>query len=129
MRWPIFAALAAFAALAGCSEHGHSVDALGDPSVCLDKLEATIDRACAAPSDCVLATHFDCCGNVRLGIHAGTDALFATAEAAFQTCRACPALGCAHPDVAEDGRTQTMTGDAIVAACVANRCTSVLVTP
>jgi hypothetical protein len=109
---------------AACAEHGSRPDA-GDPEACLVTLEAELDRTCAASGECTLIGHDDCCGTVQLGVRAATQADALAAEARFEACRMCPPLGCAHPDMAEDGRIPG-TGQAIVATCVANRCTSVV---
>lgn len=125
MRFALLLAL-----LCGCPEHGSrpggpTSDAT-DPEVCLAELNAALDRTCTVPSDCVLIDHSDCCGIVKLAVHIGTEASAMAAEAEFQTCRACPPLGCAHPDMAEDGNIPAM-GQAIVATCLsATRCTSVV---
>jgi hypothetical protein len=118
-------AIVAIAAISGCPEHGHSIDA-ADPAACLASFQAAIDRACAMPSDCVLAPHEDCCGIVQFGIHTGSRASFDAAETTFHQCRPCLPSGCAHQDQAEDGRSATSTGQMIVPTCVANRCTSIV---
>jgi len=117
--------LLVLALLCGCPEHGSRPPDAPDPAVCLAELESALDRTCAVPADCALIDHGDCCGTVKLGVRLGTEASANAAEVAFQTCRACPPLGCAHPDMAEDGQVPS-TGQAIVATCVTNRCTSVV---
>ena len=84
-----------------------------------------LDRTCNTPSDCVLVDHQDCCGTVRVGVHAGSEASAHSAEAMYAACFDCGARGCAHPDQAETGATPSM-GQSIVATCSANRCTSVV---
>lgn len=124
MRYALLLAL-----LCACPEHGSRP--VGDasppdsipPELCQAKLEAALDRTCTVPTDCALIDHGDCCGTVKLGVRAGTEAAANAAEAAFQVCRACPPLGCAHPDMSEDGRVPAM-GQAIVAICTASRCSS-----
>jgi len=113
-------------ALVGC-EHGSTpaMDAPGDPAVCKAGLEASIDRSCDVPGDCVLVASADCCGVVMLGIKAGTEAGFPAVESTYETCLACPPLGCNHADQAEDGSTPGI-GQSIVATCEANRCKSVV---
>ena len=74
-----------------------------------------IDRACAIPSDCVLVDHADCCGTIRVGVRAGTQASARAAEASYAACFDCGARGCAHADQSEDGATpnvgQSIAGD------------------
>jgi hypothetical protein len=123
--------IALVVALAACG-HGQmpiddtAEDAPGDQTICTMQFEREIDRSCTVPSDCVLEPHGkDCCGDTLVGIHAGTEGSFPSIEMMYQTCLACPPVGCAHADEAEDGQIPTM-GQSIVADCVANRCTSVV---
>jgi hypothetical protein len=108
---------------AGCGDRAAAIDARIDPVVCKADLEASIDRACTVPSDCVLVDSQDCCGTIVLAVRAGTEASFATAEASYGACLACGPRGCQHADEAEDG-TAPGAGQAIVADCVAMRCQS-----
>jgi hypothetical protein len=111
----------------GCSAtHATTHDApRTDPVVCKANLEATLDRTCSVPSDCVLVNSIDCCGTIKLGIKAGTESGFPSAESTYSACLACPPLGCAHQDQAEDGSVP-QAGHAIVATCVTSRCKSVV---
>jgi len=126
MRWALLLAL-----VCGCPEHGsrglpNPIDAATDPMVCLAELDAALDRSCTVSTDCVLIDHGDCCGIVKLAVHIGTEASANAAEAEFQNCRDCPPLGCAHPDMAEDGNVAG-AGQSIVATCLSGtRCTSVV---
>ena len=110
-----------------CTEHGQTPQAQDatDPAVCEAAFEASIDRACTVPSDCVLVSHDDCCGVVEFGVSSANSGSFPGAEAELRRCAPCPPLGCAHPDFAEDGRAPQM-GQAIVTTCVANRCSSIV---
>jgi hypothetical protein len=113
-------------ALLGCSGSSAIPDAARtDPAVCKANLEAAIDRSCTMASDCVLVASADCCGTIMLAVHAGTEATFPAQEATYEACLACPPLGCAHQDQAEDGRAPQQ-GQAIVATCTSNRCVSVI---
>jgi hypothetical protein len=124
MRWALLLAL-----VGGCPEHGSTpggpIGDATDPELCLAALNASLDRTCTVPGDCALIDHGDCCGIVKLGVRIGSEGSANAAEAEFQKCRACPPLGCAHPDLAEDGNIPAM-GQAIVATCVSSRCTSVV---
>lgn len=109
---------------AGCNEHGsHLADASMDRGPCETAYQASLDRTCTVPADCGLAKHDDCCGTVFEGVRAGTEASAQAAETTYGMCFTCPPVGCAHADLSEDGKTPQM-GQAIVADCVANRCTS-----
>jgi hypothetical protein len=108
------------------STHATSHDApRTDPAVCKVNLEATLDRTCSAPSECVLVDSMDCCGTIKLAVKVGTESGFSSTESTYSACLACPPLGCAHQDEAEDGSVPH-TGQAIVATCVASRCKSVV---
>lgn len=96
-----------------------------DRTPCEAAYQAALDRSCGVPADCVLVDHEDCCGTVRIGVHAGTEAAAMTAESTYAACFDCGARGCQHADIAEDGSTPGV-GQAIVATCVANVCTSVV---
>lgn len=110
--------------LVGCGGGSQGeLDARTEPAVCKANLEAAIDRTCMQPTDCVLVASADCCGTVMIAIRAGTQTGFASVESAYETCLACPPLGCQHADLAEDGMTP-QSGQAIVATCDANRCAS-----
>jgi hypothetical protein len=75
----------------------------------------------------VLAKHFDCCGNVVVGIRNGTNATFTAAQQTFESCvPGCHLRGCFHADMAEDGKGVSAAGEAFVAKCQNNRCTSVV---
>jgi hypothetical protein len=111
----------------GCSEHGQGGQLFdADPATCAAEFQASLERACQKPNDCVLVDHDDCCGIVKLGIRIGTEPDFPAHEAAFHACHICPPSGCAHADVAEDGMSANSVGQAIVATCVTNRCTSIV---
>ena len=112
--------------LLGCGQSsGTSADAKTDPAVCKANREAAIDRTCTMASDCVLVASADCCGTIMVAVHAGTEAMFPAREMTYEACLACPPLGCQHADQAEDGSVPQQ-GQAIVAACNAGRCTSVV---
>src|ERR1043166_8484951 len=101
-------------------------DAPGDQAVFTMQFEGPIDRTCGVPADCTLVRHGkDCCGVTLVGIRLGTEARFPPIESTYQSCLACPPVGCAHADEAEDGQIPAMS-QSIVADCVANRCTSVV---
>jgi hypothetical protein len=119
MRWLVLAMVA-------CSgSHGAPIDARTDPAVCKANLEASIDRSCGSDADCVLVQSEDCCGPIMLGIHGGTQTSFPPKEQTFETCLACPPLGCAH--ATEDESGQPALGSASIAAiCVTGRCTSMV---
>lgn len=70
-----------------CSDanQGQSMsDAGGNQAACEASYQAALDRTCLMSADCVLVGHDDCCGTVRVGVRAGTEAAAMTAEA---TCR------------------------------------------
>jgi len=96
-----------------------------DDSVCKADLEATLDRSCSVPADCVLVESADCCGPIMLAIHAGTESMFPAREHAYEVCLACPPLGCAHQTQDEAGHPAG-SGQSIVAECTASRCVSVV---
>lgn len=110
---------------AACGDAQHAPDAPVDDAVCKANLEAALDRSCSAPSDCVLVESADCYGPIMLAVHAGTESGFSALEQQYVTCLACPPLGCAHQTQAENGATPA-ANQAIVADCVASRCTSVV---
>jgi hypothetical protein len=116
-------------ALAGCTEHGKSPDGgagktdAPPPEVCEIDFQAALSKGCMVPADCSLVDHDDCCGTIKVAVTVGTEADARKAEAAWGICRACPPVGCAHADQSED-RMVPGTGQAIVARCVSNRCTS-----
>jgi hypothetical protein len=116
MRW-------LFLAFVACSgSHPAAIDAHTDPSVCKADLEMSLDRVCGSDDDCVLVQSEDCCGPIELGIQSGTQSAFPPKEQAYETCLACPPLGCDH--ALEDESGQPALGRSIVPICVANRCTS-----
>jgi hypothetical protein len=96
-----------------------------DPAVCKANLEAAIDRSCTTPGECVLVDSLDCCGTIKLAVRSGTEGSFPQTRMTFEACLACPPLGCAHQDEAEDGSVP-QAGQAIVATCLASRCKSVV---
>src|SRR4051812_4587192 len=117
MRYALLIGLVA----CGDGKQAQTVDA--DPATCLEHREAVIDRSCTTASDCVLVESGDCCGVIVIAVHAGTESSYPLVEAAYDACLACPPVGCAHQDLAEDGSI-AQAGQAIVAVCVASRCTS-----
>lgn len=120
MRWLLLGGVFACGA-----DHGTPVDARTDPAVCIAERDMALDRTCTSPSDCVLVASADCCGTLMIAVKAGTEPGFASVETAYETCLACPPLGCMHADQAEDGTTPG-SSQSIVATCVVNRCTSVV---
>src|SRR5215471_8778526 len=91
--------------------------------------ESAIVKTCTTAADCELVRHFDCCGNIVTAIRSGTDATFATAEQAFNSCvPGCNVRGCFHADMAEDLGTITSSTQSFAAQCQAGRCTSVVTT-
>ena len=110
-------------ACGGSSSGGH--DAALDQATCEAAFQASLDRACSAPADCVLVGHDDCCGVVRIGVAAGSEPMAMSAEATYAACFSCGARGCQHADRAEDGSVPG-TGESIVATCVEQRCTSIV---
>ncbi len=109
----------------GCSGGHRATDASMDRAPCEATYQAALDRTCNVPTDCVLVDHDDCCGTVRIGVRAGTEATAQAAEATYAACFDCGARGCAHADMAETGAVPQQ-GQSIVATCVADRCTSVV---
>jgi hypothetical protein len=101
------------------------IDARTDPAVCKADLEAQLHRACATDADCVLVQSEDCCGPIMLGIQSGTQASFPPLEQAYETCLACPPLGCAHQTEDEAGNPLG-GGHVIMAICSMGRCTSMV---
>jgi hypothetical protein len=87
-------------ALVGCGDSHLAPDAPVDDAVCKANLESALDRSCTAPTDCVLVESADCCGPIMLGIRAGTESGFPALEHTYETCLACPPLGCAHQTLA-----------------------------
>ena len=77
--------------------------ALAVSAVCEAVFEASIDRACTVPSDCVLVSHDDCCGVVEFGVSSANSGSFPGAEAELRRCAPCPPLGCAHARYATPG--------------------------
>ena len=120
------AALFAIGLFAACNgSHAATVDAKTDPAVCKANREAAIDRSCTTATDCVLVDSADCCGTIKIAVHAGTQSGYPAVEQTYETCLACPPLGCQHADQAEDGTTPQQ-GQSIVATCTAGRCTSIV---
>jgi hypothetical protein len=88
---------------------------------------SALTKSCTTASDCTLVRHDDCCGGVITAIRVGSDASFASAEQAYQTCvPGCGVRGCFHADMAEDGQTLAGAGRAFAAECQGGRCTSVV---
>jgi hypothetical protein len=86
---------------------------------------SALTKSCTTASDCRLVRHDDCCGGVITAIRVGSDASFASAEQAYQTCvPGCGVRGCFHADMAEDGETLAGAGRAFAAECQGGRCTS-----
>ena len=116
------AALAVVLQLAACESSTDTADAPPvDDAICKANLEASLDRACTVPADCVVVESTDCCGPVMLAIDAATESQFAAIEQSYVACLACPPLGCNHAPQDEAGRTP-QAGQSIVADCVVNRC-------
>jgi hypothetical protein len=111
--------------VAACGSSHGAVDARTDPAVCKANREAALDRTCTVAADCVLVASEDCCGTIDLAVRAGTQSGFASVEAAYVACLACPPLGCAHQDEAEDGTAPSGT-QAIVAICDTGHCKAVV---
>ena len=100
-----------------------------DAGSCPANFTSALMKDCSTAADCMLAPHFDCCGNVVVAIRTGTDASFATAQQAYESCvPGCRLRGCDHADRAEDGQTLTTTGQAFAAQCQSGRCASVVTT-
>jgi hypothetical protein len=117
---------ALFVVALGCGSSHQVLDAARtDPAVCVANREAALDRSCTVPADCVLVASEDCCGTIKLGVKAGTEAGFPGVEATYEACLACPPLGCAHQDEAEDG-TVPQAGQAIVATCATGHCKAIV---
>jgi hypothetical protein len=115
----------ATAGAAGAGASGGPHD--GGPATCDSDFKSAVSKDCTSNVDCTLANHSDCCGTVVIGIRKGTDAVFSTAEKAFQSCvPGCGLRGCFHPTTAEDGNMVSMVGQAIFARCENNKCASVV---
>ena len=109
----------------GGTDAGSAIDAGSCPA----NFTSALMKSCSTAADCVLASHFDCCGNLVVAIRTGTDASFATAQQAYESCvPGCRLRGCDHADRAEDGQTLTAAGQAFAAQCQSGRCTSVVTT-
>lgn len=112
--------------LLGCDGASNTKpDGGGSQPMCEAAYQATLDRSCSVPADCTLVDHNDCCGIVKLGVRAGTQAAAMSAEATYLACFSCGARGCFHADFAEDGKTPG-AGQSISATCMMGRCTSVV---
>jgi hypothetical protein len=112
--------------LLGCgAPNNPNPDAGGSQAACEATYQSALNRSCSVPADCTLVSHSDCCGTVKVGVRAGTQAAAMSAEATYQACFSCGARGCFHADQAEDGKTPG-AGQSIVATCVMSRCTSVV---
>ena len=116
MRWILVLAMACNSAATSAG-----LDATHDPATCKATLEASIDRSCAAATDCVLVHSSDCCGTVVIAVKKGTESGFAAVETQYETCLSCGGRGCFHADLAEDGGAP-QAGQSIVATCAAQRC-------
>jgi hypothetical protein len=100
-----------------------------DAGSCPGSFTTALIKSCSTAADCLLAPHFDCCGNVIVAVRTGTDASFATAQQNFESCvPGCRLRGCDHADRAEDGQTLTAPGQAFAAQCQSGLCTSVVTT-
>jgi|HubBroStandDraft_1064217.scaffolds.fasta_scaffold106945_3 hypothetical protein len=94
----------------------------GDAASCGATFTASLDKTCSVDSDCTTANHDDCCGTVVVGIRAGTQATFASAEQAFMTCElGCGGRGCDHATWAEIGQSSP-DASTIVVECEAGAC-------
>lgn len=113
------------AMLGACDGTPVAADGPGDPAVCLAQRDGALDRTCSVAADCTLVSSADCCGAIVIAVRAGTEGTFPGVESTYEACLACPPVGCAHQDQAEDG-TVPGTGQAIVAACTGGRCTSIV---
>ena len=94
-----------------------------------EQCEATFDmaftRSCVTASDCVLLVHSDCCHEIDIGVSRANLPAAMAAETTFNACEgpACGGRGCGGQTSAEDGKIP-VTGQSIVATCVAQVCTS-----
>jgi hypothetical protein len=118
----------AIAVLSACSSSSGKqpitlVDGPSDPMTCIADRDGALDRTCGSAADCTVVASEDCCGEIDIAVHTGTEGGFPAVETAFDRCLACPPVGCAHQTEAEDG-TPATSGHTIVAACVASRCTT-----
>ena len=112
--------------LLGCDGVNNArTDGGGSQAMCEAAYQAALDRSCSGPTDCALANHNDCCGAVKVGVRAGTQATAMSAEATYQACFSCGARGCFHADLAENGETPGAS-QSITATCMMGRCTSVV---
>lgn len=102
-----------------------AVDAAGNQITCEASFQTALDRTCSVAADCGLVSHDDCCGTVRLGVRAGTEAAATLAEATYRACFSCGARGCDHAELAEDGNVAN-AGRSIVATCTMGRCKSIV---
>lgn len=123
------AVVLATGALAACGGGRGGTKPLGDAPVstetCQMQRDDRLDRTCTVDADCRAVASADCCGPIEIAVRAGTQDGFPAVEQQFETCLACPPLGCAHQDEAEDG-TPVGSGT-IVARCATGRCTTVVV--
>lgn len=112
--------------LLGCDgANNANIDGGGSQVMCEAAYQAAVDRSCLVPTDCTLVNHNDCCGTVKVGVRAGTQAAAMSAEATYLACFSCGARGCFHADRAEDGKTPD-AGQVLIATCMMGRCTSVV---
>jgi hypothetical protein len=109
--------------VAACGSSHATADA--DRVTCKANREAALDRTCNVAADCVLVASEDCCGTIDLAVHAGTQSGFASVEATYVACLACPPSGCMHADEAEDGTAPSAT-QAIVATCDMGQCKAIV---
>jgi hypothetical protein len=86
-----------------------------------------LNTACTSDADCSLVDHNDCCGTIVIAIRKGTDAPFAAAEAAYQSCvPGCAPQSCFHRTEAQNFDVITRDGQAFFARCNGLRCTSIV---
>jgi hypothetical protein len=123
--------LAALAIVAACtSVRNGTPPAPADAAQSTEQCEATfdqgVDRACTTAADCALLAHAGCCAEVEIGVAKAGQPAASSAETTYDACMAaaCGARGCGGITTAEDGTYPTTTGQAFVAVCVNQRCTS-----
>jgi len=95
------------------------------PAQCEASFDTAFPRACSIDADCVLLVHADCCHEIDIGVPSADLSAAQSAESTFNTClaQACGGRGCGGMTTAEDG-TSPQGGQAIVAKCVSQACTS-----
>jgi hypothetical protein len=98
----------------------------GGPGSCDSTFKNALVKDCQSETDCALLNHNDCCGTVVIAVKKGTEATFAAAESAYQTCvPGCGLRGCFHADLSEDMKPATSPGQ-IVAVCQNKICRSTI---